>query len=121
MTLRTCRGQVSINLLWQQCLRFTKSPPPDRPQCLRAATQFLFQQNFQLEDLSSWQSLTRVDPKQIVRLVSKPQRQTVKPLRAQSVLARGNQLGPSGLVSALGSINSRSGPAIQTKTEHTLY
>ena len=42
---------------------------------------------------------------------------TVKPSTAQTVPARGDQLGPSGLVSALGSIGSRSQPTIQTKIE----
>ena len=53
-----------------------------------------------------------------VRLRSKPQRRTVKQSTAQTVPARGDQLGPSGLVSGLGSIGSSSEPAIQTKTEH---
>ena len=54
-----------------------------------------------------------------MRLWSKPQRRTVKQSAAQTVPARGDLLGPSGLVSALGSIGSRSELAIQTKTKHT--
>ena len=37
----------------------------------------------------------------------------------KTVPARGDRLGPSGFVSALGSIGSRSEPVIQTNTEHT--
>ena len=48
-----------------------------------------------------------------------PFRRAVKRSTAQTVPARGDQLGPSGLVSALGSIGSRSEPAVQSKTEHT--